>query len=75
SERDLASLEIEYGKHRLHCWSPNLHLDDSGIMKTIQPIAPKDFEIMCFPDSGRYPFTVRGLTAEGTALRGEVIVQ
>lgn len=68
------SLEIDFGKNRVHCLSPNLELGSDGVMRTRQPIGPKDFAIMCFPETGVYPFRVSGLEKSGRVSEGRVVI-
>ena len=61
AEREAVHLEMEYGKKRIHCHSKNLKFTDDGVVRSTDPIAPRDFAILCFPEEGEYSYTVRGL--------------
>ena len=71
----LLSLEIDFGTRRVHCWSPNFKPDETGKMKTLSPIAPRDFAITCFPEAGTYSYIVRGLPSKPSGVRGEVVIR
>jgi hypothetical protein len=74
TDEDEFSLEIDFGKNRVHCFSPNLDLSEDGVMRTKEPIRPKDFAIMCFPQAGNYAVRVIGLTKQKKTLGGEIII-
>ena len=57
----LLSLQVDFGKRRAHCASSNMSYDEKGLLKSSQPIGPKDFAIMCFPERGEYTVTVFGV--------------
>ena len=71
----LASLNVNFGDKRAHCASANIKLDDSGTMRTVNAIGPKDFAIICFPDPGEYPVTVQGIDGTTKTYTGTVIVK
>jgi hypothetical protein len=74
TKSDRFSLEIDFGKNRVHCSSPNLELGDDGVMRTKEPLRPKDFAIMCFPQAGSYSVLVTGLEKPNEQLRGEIVI-
>lgn len=74
TEDALLNLEVDFGKNRLHCWTPNMAVNKSGVMYTTKPIGPKDFALMCFPEKDNYHFTVKGLKAYPKGLKGVIKV-
>lgn len=52
-------LALSFGKNRIHCHSNKLKLDEAGVLRTTNPIPPKSFVVTCFPDTGRYKYTLR----------------
>ena len=71
----LLTIAIDFGKHKAHCASGNMKwFKDEGVLRSSEPIAPKDFAVMCFPESGIYNVSVYGLKNDGTATITQVIV-
>ena len=71
----LLTISINFGKRKAHCASGNMKwFKDEGILKSSEPLAPKDFAVMCFPESGIYNVSVYGLKNDGTATITQVIV-
>ena len=70
----LLSYEIDFGKKQLHCWSKNLKPQGNGIVRTVQPVGPKDFAILCFPEKGAYPVRILGLKGNPEGVSTKVIV-
>lgn len=56
----LASLEIQFSGKRAHCASENMKMEN-GVMKSIKPIGPHDFALLCFPEKGDYQIRVQGI--------------
>jgi hypothetical protein len=75
TDDSLVSLEIQFGPNRVHCWSPNLQIDEKGVMSSINPIGPKDFAITCFPEAGTYRYTVKGLEKNPSGSTGEIVIR
>jgi len=71
----LITLNVDYGKHRLHCASSNMKFDSNGVMKTLRPIGPQDFAIMCFPEQGTYTVSVQGLGGNSKEHKSQVVVE
>jgi hypothetical protein len=74
TQNDLITFEIEWGKRSAHCASQNLQLTEAGILRTVRPIAPGDFGLACFPQTGTYPVRVYGLHGDDSPLNAQVIV-
>lgn len=68
----LVTLTVDFGKLPAHCASGNMKFED-GKMKSIEPIGPKDFAIMCFPEKGTYAVKVDGVASE--KIEGKVVVR
>jgi hypothetical protein len=73
TESSLATIAVDFGKHRAHCASPNLALGEDGVLRSSKPIGPKDFAIACFPDTGVYQVVVKGIGSKD--LTGQIIVE
>jgi hypothetical protein len=71
----LLSLEIDFGKHNVHCTSSNMLLERPGVVRTAKPVGPTDFATTCFHAAGSYPFTIAGLQGTATPVRGTIIVE
>ena len=75
SKDALLTIAIDFGKHKSHCSSGNLKwYKEEGILRSNEPIAPKDFAVMCFPESGTYNVSVYGLKNDGKAEITQVVV-
>lgn len=75
TKNSLLTISIDFGKRKAHCASGNMKwFKDEGILKSSEPLAPKDFAVMCFPESGIYNVSVYGLKNDGTATITQVIV-
>lgn len=70
----LITLEIDFGNKTAHCASGNMGLKE-GVLRSIKPIAPKDFAITCFPEKGNYKVTAFGITGKNTPVTSQVIVK
>ena len=58
----LLTFQIEFGEHRPHCASGNLKYDKNRkALRSIEPVGPKDFALLCFPEKGTYPAKISGL--------------
>lgn len=71
SEDKSINLDIDFGDRKIHCHSKNLVFKEGHIL-TSKPISPRNFEVLCFPGSGTYPFLVK--EAGGKITKGEVVV-
>ena len=75
TDDSLLSLTISFKERRFHCASPNLQLEEGGVLRSKTPIGPRDFAITCFPDRGTYQLIIEGLSSFPRGLAGEIIVQ
>jgi hypothetical protein len=75
SREGLMTLDVKFGENTTHCASENLSIGDDGVVRSIKPVAPKDFATTCFHDAGTYPFTVRGVGSAQDGLNGVIIVE
>lgn len=75
SAESLVTLELDFGKHATHCASENLKVGDDGVIRSVAPIAPKDFATTCFHDPGTYSYTIFGLKQAPQGLKGSIIVK
>ena len=75
SKESLITIEVDFGKNTTHCASKNLEITEDGKVRSIKPVAPKDFATTCFHESGRYPFTVNGIQGQADGVRGTITVQ
>jgi len=71
----LVTLDLNFGKHATHCASDNLKIGDDGVIRSTQPIAPKDFATACFHDPGTYSYTIYGLKQAPQGLKGSIVVK
>jgi hypothetical protein len=67
TKSDLITISIDFGKKRNHCASPNLTFSKAGILSSNKPIGPRDYALMCFPESGTYHIEVRGASKAATS--------
>lgn len=75
TKNSLLTLIIKYGSRNAHCASGNMKwFKSEGILRSNEPIAPKDFAVMCFADSGVYDVYIFGLKTDGSAAYTRVIV-
>ena len=70
----LVSLSVNFGDLPAHCASSNMKFE-SGVFRSIAPIGPQDFAILCFPERGTYDVKVGGLGGKGGETIGKVVVQ
>lgn len=71
----LLTLSIDFGKRKAHCASGNMKwFKDEGVLRSNEPIAPKDFAVTCFPESGTYNVSVYGLKNDASAVITQVVV-
>ena len=70
---DLLTLSVDFGPRRPHCSSSNMKYGKDGVMRTVTPIVPKDFAILCFPESGSYEVTIAGLDGGRSTKKATVI--
>lgn len=75
SKESLVTLDLSFGAHATHCASENLRIAKDGAVRSIKPIAPKDFATTCFHDPGSYPFTVSGVKGAGKGFTGTIVVK
>ncbi len=73
SEYKDISIAVDFKGKKMHCHSENLKLEGE-FLKTQKPLSPRDFEILCFPSPGSYPYTVKELSKNGKVLKGEIII-
>jgi hypothetical protein len=74
TETDLITFEVDWGKRSAHCASQNLQLTEQGVLKTVRPIQPGNFGIVCFPAPGKYPVRVYGANSSPKPLHAVVSV-
>ena len=71
----LITLAISFEKRKVHCSSPNMKWSkEDRVLRSSEAISPKDFAVMCFPDSGTYNVSIYGLNKDGSASITKVIV-
>jgi hypothetical protein len=75
SRESLLTLSLNFGSHAAHCASENLQINDDGSIRSVKPIAPKDFATTCFHDPGTYPYTVYGIPSFPQGLKGSIVVK
>ena len=73
SQNKEVDIEIDFKNKKMHCHSENLKLVD-GSLKSDKPIKPRDFEVLCFPSAGTYPYQVKEGSSKGKILKGEIII-
>lgn len=73
TDDSLVSVQVNFANHTPHCASGNMKFE-TGVMKSVKPIGPKDFALMCFPESGTYDVTIEGVGGK-KPLTGKVIIQ
>ena len=71
----LITLKVNFGTHKMHCASDTMVLGKDGFIASKEPIGPKDFVSMCFPDIGRYEFVVYGVPKKAKGVEGVIIVE
>jgi hypothetical protein len=71
----LITVDLAYGKHTTHCASSNLKIGEDGVIRSKEPIPPKDFASTCFHDSGSYAFTVYGSKGSPNGIVGTIVVE
>lgn len=74
SESSPVDVAIEFGARRVHCHSKNLKLDEAGMMRTVKPVSPQDFAVLCFPEKGSYPYTVSFVSGKKQSYKGTVVI-
>jgi hypothetical protein len=52
------AFEMTWGNRAAHCASPNLLLGKDGVLRSVYPIQPQDFSVICFPETGEYHYKV-----------------
>lgn len=75
SKESLVTLDLSFGAHATHCASENLRISEDGTVRSIKPIAPKDFATTCFHDPGSYPFSVSGVKGASNGFKGTIVVK
>jgi hypothetical protein len=75
SKDSLITLDLAYEKHATHCASANLTIGDDGVIRSKEPIPPKDFASTCFHDPGSYAFTIYGLKGSPAGVKGSITVE
>lgn len=71
----LITVDLTYGKHTTHCASSNLKIGEDGMIRSKEPIPPKEFASTCFHDSGTYAFTVYGSKGSPAGIVGTIVVE
>jgi len=71
----LITIDLDFGKSATHCSSENLEIGEDGVIRSVRPIAQKDFASACFHDAGTYPFTIYGLKQAPLGLKGAILVK
>ena len=71
----LVTMELTFGKLSSHCASENLKIGEDGVIRSVAPIAPKDFATACFHDPGTYSYTIYGLKQAPQGVKGSIIVK
>lgn len=72
--KSLLDVAVNFGPRRKHCWTKNMEVSNEGVIHTTKPLEPRDFALVCFPESGEYLVTVRGVPAKPQGLTAKVIV-
>lgn len=68
------TLEVEFGSKKGHCATGNLKwLPDEKKIRSVEPVAPRNFAGLCFPDSGSYPVSIYGLKKDGSVSKTVVV--
>ena len=70
----LLTLQVDFRGHKTHCASPNLKIGEDGVIRSVKPIGPKDFALMCFPEIGTYKVTVEGVRGMASPVSGTIAV-
>ena len=68
------NISVDLGKSGLHCWTKNLQKDESGKLSSIDPVAPRDFALMCFPNEGEFKVDVVGVDNFKSSFSGTIEV-
>ena len=71
----LVTVDVNFGGKKAHCASSNMKFNTEGHMHSVEPVGPKDFALMCFPEKGTYPVQVFGVLPNNQPLNGAVIVE
>lgn len=64
SKSSLLTLSMDFKGKKTHCASSNMRLSDEGILKSSEPIAPKDFALFCIPEKGEYDLIADGVSSK-----------
>jgi hypothetical protein len=75
SSESLITLSLSFGNSATHCASENLKIDEGGGVRSIRPIAPKDFATTCFHDPGTYSYTIYGIPNSPKGVQGTIQVR
>ncbi len=58
----LLTLRIDFSNKQPHCASSNLRYDRATKkIQSVQPIGPKDFALLCFPERSEYQVEIYGV--------------
>lgn len=61
----LLTIRIDFSNKQPHCASGNLRYDQqTKKIQSVQPIGPKDFALLCFPERGEYEVEIYGLSSK-----------
>lgn len=75
SSESLITLSLSFGNNATHCASENLKIEEGGGVRSIRPIAPKDFATTCFHDPGTYSYTIYGIPNSPKGVQGTIEVR
>jgi hypothetical protein len=75
SKESLVTLEVNFGRFTTHCSTQNMTIGDDGVVRSVRPIAPKDFAGVCFHDPGTLEFTVRGIKSYPQGIKGSLHIE
>ena len=67
------NIEIDYGKKPAFCATGSMEMGKDGVFRSRKPFTPKNFVVVCFPNSGKYPVKVVG--RNNNVLRSTIIVK
>ena len=71
----MQTIEIDFKGKRAHCASSNMKFGKDGVLRSSQPIGPKDFAASCFPEKGIYEISAFGVNGSKTPVKGSIVVE
>ena len=74
TENEKFNVAINFGPRRKHCWTKNMEVGNDGVIRTTKPVEPRDFALVCFPESGEYMVTASGEKGKPSRIVAKVIV-